>query len=279
MIFLIFPQKLAKRLAKPFRPLALKLAPCIPYLKEELASDDVEFIASSLMHSFLYGFLFFLIFLPTKKPLLQLLGFALLVSVVLLAAILFYPRIQAGKKAEQIEKHLVFSLKDLTLQVSSGISLYTAMQNISQSGYGHASKEFEAITRHVNAGLPLEKALEKQAAQSRSAFLRKTIWQLVSTIRAGASVEGALRSIIKELTQDQKRKIQDYGRELSLWSLLYMLFAVAIPTIGATLLVILSGFAGYGMSESAFILFLVITFIIQIVLIGFVKSRRPIVTI
>ena len=62
-----------------------------------------------------------------------------------------------------------------------------------------------------------------------------------------------------------------------MWSLIYMLFAVAIPTIGSVMLVILSSFAGMGLGKPFFIVFICICFFIQFVLVGFIKTRRPVV--
>ena len=131
----------------------------------------------------------------------------------------------------------------------------------------------------MNTGTPVDNALEEMALTSSSEFLRRAVWQLVNTLKAGASLQGALNSIISDLTADQSTRIKDYGRELNLWSLIYMLFAVAVPTMGATLLVILASFAGAGISQEMFIAFIAINFIVQFIIIGFVKSRRPVVNI
>tara|TARA_Y100000310_G_scaffold343799_1_gene453092 strand:- start:4018 stop:4275 length:258 start_codon:yes stop_codon:yes gene_type:complete len=85
--------------------------------------------------------------------------------------------------------------------------------------------------------------------------------------------------LIDDLTLDQRNRIKKYAAELNLWSLLYLLFAVAVPTIGATMLVILSSFAGFGVTQGFFIIFISICFIIQLILIGFVKTRRPVANI
>ena len=127
--------------------------------------------------------------------------------------------------------------------------------------------------------IDIEDALEKMASSTSTDFLRRAVWQIVNTLKAGASLKGALRSIIDDLTAEHKNRIRDYSRELNLWSLMYMLFAVAIPTIGATMLVILSSFAGIGVSRGMFIAFLALNFALQFILIGFVKSRRPVVDV
>jgi len=190
----------------------------------------------------------------------------------------YFPRIISGKKAEQIDKNLVFCLKDLLLHVTSGTSLYNAFVNVSKSGYGDVAKEFGKVSKKVNSGTPMSKALERLAFKSKSQYLKRASWQLINTIKAGASVELAIESIIKDLILEQREKIKAYGHELNLWGLIYLLFAVAIPTIGSTMLIILSSFGGLGLTQTTFVMFMVFCFIIQTILIGFIKSRRPLVT-
>ena len=151
--------------------------------------------------------------------------------------------------------------------------------NVSKAGYGEASKEFEQLAQFINTGMSVDKALERLALHTKSDFLKRTAWQLNNAIIAGASLQGALQALVDDLTLDQKDKIRNYSQELNLWILLYMLFAVAVPTIGATMLVILSSFAGFGIEQNMFVAFIIICLIIQGMLIGFVKTRRPVVTI
>ena len=139
--------------------------------------------------------------------------------------------------------------------------------------------EFEKIARLVNSGMPLAKALEESAIKLRSEYYKKTMWQLINTMRAGASLKGALKIIMDELASDQRSRIKSYAQELNLWSLIYLLFAVAIPTIGLTLIIILSNFAAAGITSGTVISFIVLTFIIQLIIIGFIKSRRPIINL
>jgi len=46
------------------------------------------------------------------------------------------PKVQARKIAENIDRDLVFALKDMQLQISSGVPLYDAMRNVAQADYG-----------------------------------------------------------------------------------------------------------------------------------------------
>ncbi len=288
---MFLPVKVSKAASKVFLGISGKIARIYPGLGYDLEKTDLDFkeeeyIASALLHSLLFFVLFFFLFfillfrIQIKELNISLIkssGYSLMIFFLILLALLRYPRIVAGKKAEQVDKHLVFALKDLYLQIGSGVSLYNSMVNVAKADYGIVSEEFRKVARAINTGMPMAAALEKMATSSSSEFLRRTTWQLVNTLKAGASLKGALRSVIDELTADQRNKIRDYAHELNLWSLVYMLFAVAIPTIGATLLVILSSFAGFGVTQGMFIIFIVACFFVQYVLIGLVKARRPVV--
>ena len=254
--------------------------------KSSLDVEDKDYIAVAVAN-FISYFIFFLalffglMFIAQHKPLAESLlraaAFSALISILMFVVIIKYPKMIAGKKAELIDKHLTFALKDMALQISSGVSLYNSMVNISNSTYGEVSMEFARTVKKISSGTPVEKALQTLAVESSSEFMRRTVWQLINTIKVGASLKGSLRAIITELTMNEKEKIKSYSRELNMWVLAYMLFAVAVPTIGTTVMMILAGFAGYNMTKEMFVLFLLINFAIQYILIGFVKYRRPVV--
>ena len=284
---------ISSRIAEKFLGIGERLAKIFPNIGNELrkagiTSEDKEYLSVIFFNSAVYflfflGLFFILLYAVQHKSfseaILKSLGFSFLIFFMLFAVLLRYPSILSGKKAEKIDKNLLFALKDMTLQISSGVSLYNSMVNISKAGYGEVSADFGKVGREISSGISVEKALQKLAIESSSEFMRRTIWQLINTIRVGASLKGTLKGLINELNIEQKDKIRSYSRELNMWVLAYMLFAVAVPTIGATVLVILSGFAGYTVTKETFIIFILVNFVIQYILIGFVKFRRPIVHI
>jgi flagellar protein FlaJ len=244
-----------------------------------------EYLALSLLNAIILFIVFFPLFSWAFYLRLEILGQALGlglaagfgISLMFFMVYTRYPRVIAGKKGERINKNLVFVLKDMLLQVSSGVSLYNSMINIANSDYGEVSREFEKAVKRMDSGMSVENALEQLAVESKSEYLRRTVWLILSTIKAGASLRGALKSIINDLSRDQRSNIRSYAQELNMWSLIYMLFAVAIPTIGITFLIILSSFAGMGITEITLLMFISMAIIVQFVMIGFVKSRRPVV--
>lgn len=190
-----------------------------------------------------------------------------------------YPRIVAGKLVESVDRDLIYALKDLMLQISSGVSLFNAMLNVSRSGYGLVSEEFAKVVQDISTGEAQDKALEKMALRTESEFLRRTIWQIVTALKAGASLQGALASVVQALHQYQSQNVKAYIQELNLWILLYIIVAVAIPSLGVTLLVILSTFGGIGVNEWFIIMMLLGCFLGEFALIEFVKVRRPVLRV
>ena len=92
-------------------------------------------------------------------------------------------------------------------------------------------------------------------------------------------MEGVLREMVKDLTVDRKNRIRNYANELNLMVLVYMLFAVVIPTIATTLVIVLGPFMGVNMGPRVFYIILPVCFFVQVALMEFVKSRRPVVYI
>ena len=190
-----------------------------------------------------------------------------------------YPRIQAGKMVESVDRDLIYALKDLLVQINSGVSLYNAMHNVARSGYGKVSEEFGIVVQDINAGEAQDKALGKMAMRTESDFLRRTIWQIVTALKSGASLQNALSSVLMALRQFQSQSVKAYSQELNLWVLIFIISAVAIPSLGVTLLVILSTFGGVGVNEYFIMGLLAVCFFVEFVLIRFVKLRRPVLRV
>ena len=292
IILMLVPEDISKKLSSRLLGLGNKLLSYFPHVEIDLKRTDIEiradeymatsFINASFMSIF-FGFLMIFLFIAKEKAIFQsiVLGTAIGIGIFIMLFMIFmrYPDILASKKAQNIDKDLVFALKDLSLQISAGVGLYDAFISVASGQYKETSIEFKKVVQAINSGKPMVDAIEEMAINTKSEYLKRTSWQIVNTLKSGSSLKKTLRRIIEDLNIEQKSKIMNYSRELNLWSLLYMLFAVAVPSIGSTMLVILSSFAGFGITRGMFIVFIIICFIIQYILIGLVKSRRPITNI
>lgn len=248
----------------------------LPIAPENYAAAS---IVSALMYGVGFGALFTIFGYLTTSSILEALqmGISMGAAATLVSFMLhlYYPRIIAQRSAGGVEEGLMFALRSLQIQVNSGVSLYDAMANVARSDYGSISQEFEMVVQEINAGVNEATALERLALRTDSAFLKKTVWQLVTNIRAGSPLSTALQSIVNTLTEYQSRSIKGYAAELNMWILLYLLVAAAMPTIGITFMVILSSIGGSDIKPDTIYTTILGAFAVQIVLIGLIGSRAP----
>ncbi|MGM5482021.1 MAG: type II secretion system F family protein [Nanobdellota archaeon] len=287
--FIYFPEKKAVKLSHKLSFISKLLSHIYPSLKDDLRTsglgiDEKSFSTLIFLNAFSWFFLssvllFSLIVAMDARSLSEASlysgGLGIFLFLVIFMVTVRYPKVSAGKDAEAIEGNLIFALKDLLLKVSAGTQLYDALVSIANSNYGEVSVQFEKVAKQVQSGKPMDKALENMALTTSSEYMKRTVWQLVNVLKSGSNLKRALRIVISEQLQNHKEKIRGYAQELNLWSLIYMLFAVAIPTIGLTMMLILTTFSGFGMTQSTFIVFGVLCLFVQYVIIGLIQSRRP----
>ena len=79
------------------------------------------------------------------------------------------------------------------------------------------------------------------------------------------------------LSVEQMLAIKKYGAQLNPIAMLYMVFCVIMPTMGITFLLVLGSFIGLSIPME-YILLGILGFLVmfQFMLIGMIKSRRPI---
>jgi len=254
--------------------------------KAELDIDAPRYLTAAVFSAAGYGLLFFgLVFslLYLRTGIIESSQYTSAALGGVLGGLMFfmlhivYPNIMARQIASEIDQSLLFALKSILIQITSGISLFDALSNIAKAKYGKMSEEFEEVVKEISAGESETKAMEKLAIRTRSDHLKKITWQLITSLKSGASLIGALTSSVEGLTNYQLRAIKNYAAELNLWILVYLLLAAAVPTIGITFLIILSAIGGASISPLQLWFVVLAAFAIQIVLIGFIKNRIPMV--
>jgi pilus assembly protein TadC len=287
---MVLPPGAVKKLSRPFRGLGGAILEYLPELKSDLVLSQVdmkadEYIIGSMLSAAILGFF---MFLSTYTSLIAFelapegeLMLAMIPSVFIaflnLFILLRYPRILAVKRAEIVDKDLIYALKDLLLNISAGLSLFESVKRVAEADHGLVSGDFLEVVEDTNRGMPLDDALENLALKSSSDFMRNSIWQIVNAVKSGTSIKAALSGIIEALERDQNRKIRNYIQELNVLTMVYMLFAIAVPTIITTVLVVLTSLAGTGVTEEIYLFVILVCLLVQIMLVGFIRSRRPLI--
>jgi flagellar protein FlaJ len=282
--FVPFPLKKLRRVIKIFEKSGNLVAKSVPSLKLNLYQAEIHLsptryasvvVFTSVFYFFLLTFLvFFIGLLVGKVDFLLPLSIGTIFSFFVFSYLLKYPKFVAIRRMKKLERDLLNALEHILIEIKSGVPLFNAMVGVSE-GYGEISKEFEIIVKEINAGVSEIEALERALVRNPSLHFRRAVWQITNAMKAGSDVASALEAIVDNLTREQIIAIRRYGQELSPYTLMYMLVAVIMLTLGITFLIILSSFSGIQIPEVIFPLVLIGLSIFQYFFMGMVKTKRP----
>lgn len=288
----VFESERLQKTAQPFIGLAQKIERIVPNMEWNLEragihTDPLAYISIAIYMAFSVGIATFAgILLPAYLTDKMQVGMtmAIAASIGLSIFMLFYmlamPHVKIKRRAAMIERNLGYALKDLEIQTGAGIPVFDAMVHVANGGYGECSEEFKAVIRKVESGTSIIKSLDEVGMHTASPFLRRIIWQIVNSMYAGSDISVALAAISDDLTRDKQTRIKTYGQEMNLWSLMYMLMVIVLPSQAITLLIILSTLVDiFGKVDKNLVFGAIVTFlfVFQFMLVGMIKNKRPIV--
>ncbi len=270
-----------------FKPGAEQLSVAFPEMQWELkragyGMDAIQYIAVTLLITFsssisILGFVLALIFV-FNVPLDPYIGAGMVVMVTVFSFfyVLFLPKLEVKKRGKKIDENLDYMLKDMEIQLTAGLPLFNCIENIAEGNYGACSEVCKDIVKDVESGKSIKSVLNDYGIISASAYLRRTLWQISNAIQTGSNVKNALEAMSVELQREKESRIESYGKELSLWGLLYMLMVIVAPSMGITLLLIMSSFLGGSyITDTTFWLILAMLSLGQIFFLYLIRSKRP----
>jgi pilus assembly protein TadC len=296
--FLPISYKFLERLLRPLSPLLDYIVALFPLLEYDLERLDSEvtarqYIVGTLVSAFLV-FIFFSLVVGSIAAASQPMFFTeryVLVIVLSAAAfgVLFFvysmliPSWQVQQRSGSIERDLLFAIRHLSVLTNAGVPLFAAMVSVSEErgalGYGMVSKEFAKIVKEVEAGRELSEALNDSAARTPSRYYERIMWQLSNSSKAGVPVNETLSQLLDYLSEEQKIALRNYGSQLSPLSLVYLLTTIVGPTLAIIFLMIISTLAAIPVTETLFVVILLILLVLQIFFLGLIRSRRPTVSL
>lgn len=288
--FAILPLPVMKKYSRRFVGIGVKLGKLFPnlglYLEQaNIDATEREYLSIMTMLTVVYGVFFLVV---SALVFYRVFGFAnitqnalLSVGVSIVLAFLFfiqistYPLIVTKRKIRDIERNLSFALRTLLVQIKSGVSLFDGLNMLASKRYGALSEEFKKALDEINTGTSEQIALEKLAIKNPSPFFRKSLWQIVNGMRAGADISDILKETVSSITKTQIIEVNKYGAKLRLMSLFYMMIGVIIPSLGITFLMILASFPSIVVNETVFWIMLAGIIIFEFMYLGLIKSQRP----
>ncbi|PSH01805.1 MAG: hypothetical protein BRC26_02945, partial [Nanohaloarchaea archaeon QH_8_44_6] len=118
-------------------------------------------------------------------------------------------------------------------------------------------------------------ALEDSISRNPSIMYRRAIWQMINALKSGADITKTLDSLVDTMIEEQKLEVQNYGEDLNPFILMYLMLAVIFPSLGATLMIVISSFTGFNLSNNMFLGMLGGLAVFQVFFLNLVKSKRP----
>jgi flagellar protein FlaJ len=285
-----FPLPKAMKLSRRFLGIGETLSHMFPGAAFHLEQSGYDFDEREWMALAFFTALFYFLILAGPLSLLTIaakiepiraIGISFLVGFVIgfvsLIYLAMYPKLSVTRKVNQIEHYLPYGLHHLLIEVRSGVPLYNALVSIAQSNYGMLSGEFKRAVNEINTGKSEIAALEMLAKDNPSLYFRRVIWQMVNALKSGADIGQTIKQIVDNLSEEQRISIKKYGAQLNPLALMYMIFCVIFPTLGITFLLVISSFIGIGF-DVQYLLIGILAFLMmfQFMLIGLIKSRRPV---
>lgn len=188
-----------------------------------------------------------------------------------------YPNVIVNRRVKNIDRNLLFVLRTILVQIRSGVPIFDTFVSIAAGDYGEISQEFKGVIEKVRAGRPVIESLEELTVRNPSIYFRRALWQLVNALKSGSDVADNLENVIKALSKEQLVEIRRYQSTLNPLAMMYMMIAVIAPSLGITVMIVLSTFPGMDVvgNESTFWGLLIGVSFMQFMFMSVIKSKRP----
>ena len=196
----------------------------------------------------------------------------------LLVFVLNSPKSAIRKREREVENDVLFAGRYLLVKIESGTPLVNTLDDASRSS-GASSKSFGEIMNDVNTGVPLEQALDNAVKYSASDKFKRIIWEISTTLKTGSEIRGVLSQTLKSIASEQSLEIKKYGKKLNSMVLFYMIIGCVAPSLGVTMLIIISGFLSLDLTPIILYTILFFVGIVQFAFIVMLRAVRPTVNL
>lgn len=248
------------------------------YLEQaQIKKKPEDYIKNTIILSFIFTLAIAVsltLFLLKSEKSLLLLFLLLPIPIILFFFFINSPKVKAKKKVNDIDSEVVYAGRYLLVEMSAGIPLFDALVNVSQV-YPKIGSHIQDIIKRVEVGKPLDTAIDEVIEITPSANFRKLMWQIMNSLRTGADVSQALESITEQISKEQLIEFKTYERKLNPLVMFYLMIAVILPSLGITMLSLLSTFLGIQLSFGALIGIAIFLAFIQFMFFNMIRNSRP----
>lgn len=266
-----FLKIIAHRMVRRYPALAMKLR------QAGFAYNAEDFLKRTLFSALIMTFGLSFVLLALVKTFELPKFFFLVIPIIFFGLFFFFmhsPDVKIMREQQQIGSEIVFAGRFLLIEMESGIPVYTAMLEAAKN-YERIGKYLSHIIRHVDMGTPIEEAINQEVELTPSEDLRKVLWQILNALRTGADASKSLRAVIEQIVREQHIAITEYGRKLNPLAMFYMIIAIIIPTLGITMLVVLSTLVSLPLDFTILMVLLLFIAFMQFMFLSVIRSSRP----
>jgi len=211
-----------------------------------------------------------------EKLLITMLFVGVISFVFIFVFILQTPKSAIRKRQREIDKEVLFAGRYLLVKIESGTPLVNTLEDASK-GYGVSAKYFKEIIHDIDTGVPLETALENARMYSPSDKFKRILFQIVTVLKTGSEITSVLRGTLHAIAAEQVIEIKRYAKKLNSIMLFYMIIGTVLPSLGLTMLLIISGFINLPLGNTVLYSILFFIAVIQGAFIIMVRAARPLV--
>lgn len=269
-------EKLTPRLAKMFPGLQQSLI--IARMKTTANKYIAQALTNSVMVTATFLFLLLLLFLQIKISILWL----FLLGPAIFAFFIFFfmniPYVYINQRSREIEKNVLFAGRYLLVKVQSGEPLFNSLIGVAKS-YGATGEVFNEIVQDVHFGAKIEDAIDKAIKNNPNDNLKKLLWEISNSIKTGSDMSKSLSAILEGINEQVYTEIEKYGRKINSITLFYMVLAIIVPSLGMTMVAIISSFISIVIPMNILYLLAFMIAFVQFMFISLYKSIRPAVMV
>lgn len=188
------------------------------------------------------------------------------------------PDVKALAKRRMQNSEVLDATRYLIIELESSIPLYVSIHGVGKN-FQHVGPVFSSIISDVNTGTTMEEALSNAAQYSPSEQVRRVLWQILNSMQTGSDIATSLKEMVVQIGREQLVEIRAYGRKLNPIAMFYMIIAVIIPSLGVTMLVVLTSFLDVEIKLLYLLLIAIVLATMQMMFLAVIKSSRPAVHI
>lgn len=182
--------------------------------------DARKWLSFSLFSSLIFSILLYTITSNVSIPIVFLL--------ISFFTLLYYPLLKNKQIEAEMEAELPLFLRDLGTLLSMDIPFLKSLEILSNKK-GYINNELKRALREIKKGSSITKALVFIAETRESTLIKRAFANIISAYEQGEGGEG-LKKLGTDMLRMQKQKLKEHASKSSLYSLVFLMFAVIGPT-------------------------------------------------